>query len=148
MLLLLQQNGHKVSFWHNIQCGNQAYYIHNFIQLQQIRMLLFTHIWSFPMTGEMFIEYNIYKNFQWLEIGINWLCLTCCIQTSQEEMNNNGKFNLCLYYEVLRGSNCVHFSWKSIWRNMVPKKVTFFLWKMWEKSWTGNNLVKKGKKNW
>ena len=36
------------------------------------------------MTGEMFIEYNIYKDFQWLEIGIlffirmigNWNQLT------------------------------------------------------------------------
>jgi hypothetical protein len=57
-------------------------------------------------------------------------------------LNGNGRFDVGLYYAVLRGSTIADLSKKSIWCSMAPKRVAFFVWTT---TWvTCDNVMKRG----
>ena len=53
----------------------------------------------------------------------------------------NGDFDICSFYNKLRGPLPIIFPWKGIWRVKAPRHVFFFVWiAIWDKIFTGNNL--------
>jgi len=55
-------------------------------------------------------------------------------------LKNNGNFDICSHYNVLRDSSSITFPWKGIWGVKTPRRVSFFVWTAaWNKILTGVN---------
>ena len=61
------------------------------------------------------------------------------------KLTKNGDFDICSFYNKLRGPLPIIFSWKSIWKVKAPWCVSFFVWTtIWDKILTGDNLQDRG----
>ena len=57
------------------------------------------------------------------------------------KLTKNGDFDICSFYNKLRGLLTIIFPWKGIWRVKAPRRVSFFVWTaVGDKILTGNNL--------
>ena len=57
------------------------------------------------------------------------------------KLTKNGDFDICSFYNKLRGLLTIIFPWKGIWRVKAPQRVSFFVWTaVGDKILTGNNL--------
>ena len=57
------------------------------------------------------------------------------------KLTKNGDFDICSFYNKLRGPLPVIFPWKGISRVKAPWRVSFFVrTAIWDKILTGNNL--------
>ena len=60
-------------------------------------------------------------------------------------VEEDGDFDICLYYNELRGSFSVIFPWEGIWKVKAPQWVSFFIWTaVWDKILIGDNLRRRG----
>ena len=56
-------------------------------------------------------------------------------------VEEDGDFDICLFYNELRGSFSVIFPWEGIWKVKAPRQVSFLIWTaVWDKILTGDNL--------
>ena len=61
------------------------------------------------------------------------------------KQTKNGDFDICLFYNKLRGPLPIIFPWKGIWKVKAPWRVSFFVWTAtWDKILTGDNLWGRG----
>ena len=82
-----------------------------------------------------------------MDVGLNFLRILGANIPSMDvgdrmrwKLKPNGDFDIQLYYNKLRDSPSVVFSWKGIWRVKVPWCVSFFVWSVvWNKILTGDN---------
>ena len=44
------------------------------------------------------------------------------------KLMTNGDFDICSYYNKLRGPLPIIFPWKGIWKVKAPRRVSFFVW--------------------
>ena len=57
------------------------------------------------------------------------------------KLKPNGDFDIRSYYNKLRYSPSIGFSWKAIWKAKAPRRVSFFVWCVaWNKILMGDNL--------
>ena len=60
-------------------------------------------------------------------------------------VDKNGDFDICSFYNELWGSSSIVFPWKGIWKFKAPRRVSFFVWIVaWDKILTGDNLQSRG----
>ena len=57
------------------------------------------------------------------------------------KLTKNEDFDIRSFYNKLRNSLPIIFSWKGIWKVKVPQHVSFFVWTaIWDRILTGDNL--------
>ena len=61
------------------------------------------------------------------------------------KLTKNGNFDICSFYNMLRGPLPIIFPWKGIWKVKAHRHVSFFVWTTaWDKILIGDNLWGRG----
>jgi hypothetical protein len=130
--------GSKVSFWHDIWCGNRPLKI-SYLDLFSIAQRKDVWVADNMQYQDEIIQWNVIftRSVQdWkLEMVLSFFEMLYSLQLRHGEEDRIGwsfskrsKFEVKSFYKMLTSQGGPFISWKSIWRVKAHSMVVFFVW--------------------